>query len=96
MKTLKEKAVFAHAMLIGEGRDTDESISNLQEFANESNLDFAIFTFLTPFPGTEAYEEAKRNGWIEDLNWSHYYIIHVIMPTVTSSMIKVQEELYEY
>jgi hypothetical protein len=34
MKTLKEKAVFAHAMLIGEGRDTDESISNLQEFAN--------------------------------------------------------------
>jgi len=57
--------------------------------------DFAIFTALTPFPGTEVFEEAKRNGWIEDFNLSHYDMAHAIMPTETLSVKEVQEELYE-
>ena len=56
--------------------------------------DFAIFTALTPFPGTEIHEEAKRNGWIEDFNLSHYDMAHAIMPTETLSRMEVQEELY--
>jgi anaerobic magnesium-protoporphyrin IX monomethyl ester cyclase len=62
--------------------------------ANELDPDFAIFTALTPFPGTEIYEEAKRNGWIEDSNLSHYDMAHAIMPTETLSRMEVQEELY--
>ncbi|MGQ9597514.1 MAG: B12-binding domain-containing radical SAM protein, partial [Thermoproteota archaeon] len=50
---------------------------------------------LTPFPGTELFEEARRNGWIEDYNWSHYDMIHAIMPTETLTRREVQEELYE-
>ena len=61
---------------------------------NELDPDFAIFTVLTPFPGTEIFEEAKRNGWIEDFNWAHYDMAHAIMPTETLSREDVQEELY--
>ncbi len=57
--------------------------------------DFAFFSALTPFPGTEVYKEAKKNGWIEDFNWSHYDMVHAIMPTETLSRMEVQEELYE-
>jgi anaerobic magnesium-protoporphyrin IX monomethyl ester cyclase len=96
VKLLKENDIFAHAMfIIGERKDTAESIANLREFANELNPDFAIFTALTPFPGTEIYEEAKRNGWIEDLNWAHYDMAHAIMPTETLSRKEVQQELYQ-
>jgi len=96
VKLLKKNDIFAHAMfIIGERKDTAESIANLREFANELDPDFAIFTALTPFPGTEIYEEAKRNGWIEDFNWAHYDMAHAVMPTETLSRKEVQQELYQ-
>ena len=95
VRLLKENDIFSHAMfVIGDRKDTEESIEELREFANELDPDFAIFTALTPFPGTEVHEEAKRNGWIEDFNLSHYDMAHAVMPTETLSRMEVQEELY--
>jgi anaerobic magnesium-protoporphyrin IX monomethyl ester cyclase len=96
VKLLKRNGIFAHAMLIIGGRkDTRESISRLRKFADELDPDFVLFGVLTPFPGNQVYEEARRNGWIEDTNWSHYDMVHAIMPTETLSTKEVQEELYE-
>ncbi|MCK4440296.1 radical SAM protein, partial [Candidatus Bathyarchaeota archaeon] len=96
VKLLRENDIFAQAMLIiGERKDTAKSIAELREFVNELDPDFAIFAILTPFPGTEIFDEAKQNGWIEDFNWSHYDMVHAIMPTETLSRKKVQEELYQ-
>ena len=81
-------------LIIGERKDTAESIARLREFMNDIDPAFAIFAILTPFPGTEVFEEAKRNGWIEDFNWAHYDMVHAIMPTETLSREEVQEELY--
>ncbi len=93
---LKKNGIFAHAMfIIGSRNDTRESIGRLREFANELDPDFAIFAILTPFPGNEIFEEARRNGWIEDSNWAHYDMVHAVMPTETMSVNEVQEELYE-
>jgi len=95
VKLLKENDIFAHTMfIIGERKDTAKSIADLREFVNELDPDFVIFAILTPFPGTELYEEARKNGWIEDFNWSHYDMVHAIMPTETLSTKEVQEELY--
>jgi anaerobic magnesium-protoporphyrin IX monomethyl ester cyclase len=95
VELLKENDIAAHTMfIIGDRKDTAESIASLREFVNELNPDFAIFAILTPFPGTEIFEEAKRNGWIEDFSWSHYDMVHAIMPTETLSRKEVQEELY--
>jgi anaerobic magnesium-protoporphyrin IX monomethyl ester cyclase len=57
--------------------------------------DLAIFMILTPFPGTDLYEEAKRNGWIENRNWADYDMVHAIMPTETLSSEQLQHELYD-
>jgi anaerobic magnesium-protoporphyrin IX monomethyl ester cyclase len=92
---LKNNGIFAHAMMIiGQRKDTLESIWRLREFANELDPDFIMFGILTPFPGTKIYEEANRNGWIMDKNWTHYDMIHAIMPTETLSVNEVQEQLY--
>jgi anaerobic magnesium-protoporphyrin IX monomethyl ester cyclase len=96
VRLLQENDIFAQAMfIIGESRDTHESIEHLRNFANDLNPDFAIFAILTPFPGTKLFEEAEKNGWIEDTNWSNYDMIHAIMPTETLSTKQVQEELYK-
>jgi anaerobic magnesium-protoporphyrin IX monomethyl ester cyclase len=96
VKLLKENGIFAHAMfIIGERKDSVQSISGLRRFADELDPDFALFSVLTPFPGTRIYEEAKTKGWIEDFNWSHYDMVHATMPTETLSVKQLQEELYE-
>jgi anaerobic magnesium-protoporphyrin IX monomethyl ester cyclase len=95
VKLLKENDIFAHAMLIiGQRKDTRETIAQLKDFANRLDPDLVMFGILTPFPGTEIFAEAERNGWIMDHNWSNYDMIHAIMPTETLSPEEVQEELY--
>jgi anaerobic magnesium-protoporphyrin IX monomethyl ester cyclase len=96
VKLLQANDIFAQAMfIIGERTDTADAIARLRVFANELDPDFAIFAVLTPFPGTELYEEASRRGWIEDGNWAHYDMVHAIMATETLSRKDVQEELYK-
>ena len=62
---------------------------------NDIDPDLAIFMILTPFPGTDLYEEANRKGWIEDYNWANYDMVHAVMPTETLTRKMVQEELYK-
>ncbi len=96
VKLLKKNDIFAQGMfIIGERKDSAESMESLREFTNDLNPDLAIFAILTPFPGTEIFEEAKRNRWIEDWNWANYDMVHAIMPTETLSREEVQEELYQ-
>ncbi len=96
VKLLKKNDIFAQAMfIIGERKDTAESIAESRKFINDLDPDFVIFAILTPFPGTELFEEAKKNGWIEDSKWSNYDMVHSIMPTETLSRKEVQEELYK-
>jgi len=96
VRLLKENDIFAHTMfIIGERKDSAESIKSLREFVNDLDPDLAIFAILTPFPGTDIFEEAKRNGWIKDWNWANYDMVHAIMPTESLSREEVQEELYK-
>jgi len=96
MELLKKNDIFAQAtFIIGERKDSHASIEKLREFVNDVDPDLAIFMVLTPFPGTELYETAKMNGWIEDTNWANYDMIHAIMPTESLSRDEVQAELYQ-
>jgi anaerobic magnesium-protoporphyrin IX monomethyl ester cyclase len=96
VKLLKQNDIFAQTtLIIGERKDSERSIEKLREFVNEMDPDLAIFMILTPFPGTKIYEEAKRNGWIEDTNWALYDMVHAIMPTEHLTRMEVQEQLYE-
>jgi anaerobic magnesium-protoporphyrin IX monomethyl ester cyclase len=95
VKILNDNDIFTQSMLVmGSRRDTMESISELRRFSLELDTHLAIYTTLTPFPGTDVHEAATRNGWIEDTNYANYDMVHAIMPTETLSLQEVQEELY--
>jgi anaerobic magnesium-protoporphyrin IX monomethyl ester cyclase len=94
IKLMKRNGIFAQAtFILGQRDDTRETLKGLREYVSQVDPDLAIFMLLTPFPGTELYEDAKKNGWIEDSNWAHYDMIHPIMPTNTLSREQLQEEL---
>jgi len=96
IRLLKKNGIFNQTTaIIGERKDSAESVASLKEFIDDIDPDLALFMILTPFPGTEVFEEAKRNGWIEDSNWANYDMVHAIMPTETLSRKEVQEELYQ-
>ncbi len=96
VRLLKQNGIFSQATcIIGERKDSHESIEGLRHFINELDPDLSIFMILTPFPGTDLYEEAKNNGWIENSNWADYDMVHAIMPTESLSREQLQHELYE-
>ena len=80
--------------IIGDRSDTHETIESTRSFVEHLDPDFVIYTVLTPFPGTDVYDLAKENNWIEDDNLFHYDMAHAIMPTETLSRQEVQHELW--
>ena len=96
MKILKQNDIFSHAMfVIGNRKDTNTSIEKLRQFSIDLDPDFAIYTALTPFPGTQYFEQAKQNNWIEDYNYTNYDMAHAIMGTETLTRKEVQHELWK-
>ncbi len=95
MNVLREQDIFSQAMfVIGGRKDTHESIEQLRQYSVDLDPDIAIYSALTPFPGTLHYETAKKNGWIDDTNYTNYDMAHAIMPTETLTRKEVQEELW--
>ena len=96
VRLLKQNSIFCQTTcIIGERKDSPESIEELRQFVNELDPDLAIYMILTPFPGTDLYEQAKLNGWIENSNWADYDMIHAIMPTESLSREQLQHELFK-
>ena len=86
----KYPEVFRQGTFItGIRSDTAESIRNLLTYAHEIDVDFAAFHPMTPFPGTPLYDEAVRNGWIEETDFAKYDMFCPIMPTETLSRDEV-------
>lgn len=94
VRLLKQNGIFSQAScIIGERKDSHNSIEDLRQFVNKLDPDLAIFMILTPFPGTDLYEYSKLNGWIENYNWADYDMVHAIMPTDFLSRKQLQNEL---
>jgi anaerobic magnesium-protoporphyrin IX monomethyl ester cyclase len=94
VRLMKKSGIFAQTtFIIGHREDTHKTLSDLREFVDTIDPDLAIFMLLTPFPGTDVYEEARRKGWIEDSNWANYDMVHSVMPTEALNKDELQEEL---
>lgn len=52
--------------------DTSETMQAGIRLAKELPLDMANFAVAIPYPGTEFYDMAKRNGWLVSDNWEDF------------------------
>jgi radical SAM superfamily enzyme YgiQ (UPF0313 family) len=49
------------------------------DFVNATKIDVTLYNILTPFPGTELYENMVQRGRIHDGDWSHYDACHSVI-----------------
>lgn len=65
--------------ILGYPGDTPESLERTIDYAIELDPDFANFYPAVPYPGTELYEKARREGLLASEDWSRmeysYYLL---------------------
>jgi len=60
------------AFIFGFDRDTPATVDKIYDFAMKNSLAMVNMGIMTPFPGTEVYDKAKRDNKIFDHDWEHY------------------------
>jgi radical SAM superfamily enzyme YgiQ (UPF0313 family) len=68
-------------MILGTRQDDANSILRKVDYLKWLDVDFPVFTIYTPFPGTEAYDEAKEQGWLETDDYALYDMAYPIIST---------------
>jgi len=82
VKLLKEHDIVAQGLIIvGTRSDSADSIIQKVRYMKRLDADFPIFTMFTPFPGSDVYDEAKANDWLETEDYSLYDMSNTIMRT---------------
>lgn len=80
VKWTKEAGIECRlAFMVGNPGDTPEIIEKNIKFVNRLNPHTLIVNITTPFPGTEMFESAKRNGLILTYNWDDYDLSKPVM-----------------
>ncbi len=62
--------------ILGMPGETEESMKRTIEFAKKHKKSFCAFTLASPFPGTEFYEHAKKEGFMVK-DWSKFDIYSI-------------------
>ncbi|WP_290623688.1 MULTISPECIES: B12-binding domain-containing radical SAM protein [unclassified Archaeoglobus] len=60
------------SFIIGAPMERKEEMRATLKFALELDPDYAQFSVLTPYPGTEIFDEAERKGWILSRNFDDF------------------------
>ena len=76
----KEAGIRAKGLfMIGYPEETEETLRQTLNFIRRSRLDEMNLSFLTPYPGTEIYQEVKGSkDFVED--WERMNALHCLLP----------------
>jgi len=86
--------VFRQAtFILGVRSETPESVERQLEFARSLQLDYPAFHAYTPFPGTELWEQAEREGWLEITDFDGFDMTTPVMGSETMSRDQVEEAI---
>jgi len=71
LKNMRAAGIKSFAFFIlGYPGDTRESLGRTVDYAIDIDPDFANFYPAVPYPGTDLYAKAKREGWLASEDWS--------------------------
>ena len=73
IKKIMSHGIYFHASLVFGFDDDDESVfDETLEFLHKTKVPSATFNILTPYPGTDIYNEYKKQGRLITENWDYY------------------------
>lgn len=83
-------------LMIGSPKESKETILQTEKLVDEIKPDTLEFSILTPYPGCENYEMAKKRGYIsDDVDWSKIDLFSsncALMDTPYLSKAEIREE----
>jgi radical SAM superfamily enzyme YgiQ (UPF0313 family) len=79
------------SLMFGNPGETEETMQRTLEYAIRVDPDVAMFNITTPFPGTDMFDWANKNGYLITKNWEDYDLAHPVMNLPTVSSEKIQE-----
>jgi radical SAM superfamily enzyme YgiQ (UPF0313 family) len=87
IKTLHNHGVLVNtSFAFGTEHDREDVFEKTYKFLVDNEVIFATFNILTPLPGTEMYQQFRKENKLIDKNWSHYDMGHpVFQPTHLST-----------
>jgi radical SAM superfamily enzyme YgiQ (UPF0313 family) len=78
------------SFIFGNDDDTPAVFDDIVRFTEQSRLDAALFSILTPFPGTRLYHQMHTDGRILNRDWSLYDMNHVVFQPRSMSVEQLQ------
>ena len=82
-------------IIIGFDYDNIEVFSEIFNFLKNVNVQRAVFSILTPFPGTELYENLSKAKRIINNNLSLYDLCHVVFNPARLKIDQLQKEYWK-
>lgn len=80
--------------ILGSDTDTPESFKRTIDFIHESQIDGCQFTIMTPFPGTQLYEQVQREGRLlftdYPRDWARYNAYEAVIEPKNMSIEELQ------
>jgi anaerobic magnesium-protoporphyrin IX monomethyl ester cyclase len=76
--------------MFGNPGETVESMEKTLKFALSLRCDIGVFNITTPYPGTEMFQWADKNGYLLTKDWSKYDLSRSVMhlPTVEPGAVE--------
>jgi radical SAM superfamily enzyme YgiQ (UPF0313 family) len=89
---LESNGIFIWAgHIVGNLDDTYEDVEALIRMSRELPIGMADFTVITPYPGTELFQQASREGLIDEYDFSEYCECEPHMHTTHLSRMEIME-----
>ncbi|MDR0571125.1 MAG: B12-binding domain-containing radical SAM protein [Clostridiales Family XIII bacterium] len=78
------------------GFDTDDKnvFADVKSFVEDNYLEYAMFSVLTPLPGTKFFDEFKADNRLIHTNWSDYDFQHVVFKPNNMTAQELQDGRY--
>lgn len=81
------------SFIFGADQDTTAVFSDVLRFVEKAHIEAAIFSVLTPFPGTDIFTDFKQNNRLLHMNWDQYDMNHVVFKPKKMTATQLQDGL---
>jgi len=93
--TKEEGLSVTCSFIIGAPFETKEEMMKTLRFSIELNPDYAQFSLLTPYPGTEIYEELKEKGLLLSEDYDEFTAVNPVLKNENLSSEELSSMLKE-
>ncbi len=93
IRIIHNYGIRIHGMFVlGSDEDDVKSIKNTTRFVKKNKIDTVQYLILTPIPGTEVYDQMKKENRLLTTEWNLYDGLHVVFQPVKMTAYQLQKE----